>query len=75
MPEMIAIAIWTAIGLYALMGAPVALWLLLIGFRRFDQNAAAAPLYTRLLWLPGLIALWPLLLRRALGAIPPEDRA
>ena len=74
MPEAIAIGLWSAIGLYALAGVIVALWLGLAGFRRFDQNAANASAYVKLLWLPGKIALWPLLLGRAFGAPPPEGR-
>lgn len=74
MPETLAIFIWAAIGIYALFGAIVALWLAVAGLGRFDQNAAAAPAPIKLLWLPGMIALWPLVLRRAFGATPPEDR-
>lgn len=73
MPETFAIGIWIAVGGYALIGAGVTAWLIVSGLR-FDSNAAGAPAYVKLLWLPGLIALWPLLLRRASGKIPPEDR-
>lgn len=74
MPEALAISIWIAVGAYALVGALVALWLVFFGFSRFDSNAATAPFALKLLWLPGCMALWPILLRRASGASPPEDR-
>lgn len=74
MPEALAMSIWIAAGGYALVGALVALWLALFGFSRFDPNAASAPFALKLLWFPGCVALWPILLGRAFGAPPPEDR-
>jgi hypothetical protein len=75
MPETIAREIWAFVGAYALVGAVVAVWLNLAGLRRFDEAAVHAPLGVKLLRLPGFVVLWPLLVRRALGAGPPEDRA
>ena len=74
MPDMLAEWIWIGAGLYGLAGFLVWLWLMLSGFGRFDANAAHAPFYVKLLWAPGCLALWPLLLRRAFGAVPVEDR-
>jgi len=74
MPEAVAVGVWIAIGFYALAGAFVWLWLTLAGFSRFDANAGQAPFYVKALWAPGCLALWPVLLKRAFGAGPPEDR-
>jgi hypothetical protein len=74
MPEALAMGFWAAIGFYTLIGVVIASVLSFAGLSRLDPNAAAAPFHVRLLWIPGMIALWPLLLRRAFGAPPPEDR-
>lgn len=74
MPEMLALGVWIAIGLYAAAGLLVWLWLAFKGFPRFDANAEHAPFYVKLLWAPGCLAVWPLLLPRAFGAVPAEDR-
>jgi hypothetical protein len=71
--EQIAIAFWFAVGAYALLGILVALCMMLGGLKRIDTNAARAPLQAKLLITPGMIALWPLVLRRWLGAKAPED--
>jgi hypothetical protein len=67
--------LWIALLIYAASGALVAAGLLLGGMRRVDAKAAAAPLRVRLLFVPGIIALWPLLLRRFTGRRPEEDRS
>ncbi len=59
---------------YLVPGLALAVVMLLGGLRRFDEAAAAAPLHVRLLWLPGMTALWPVMLARALGRRPSEDR-
>jgi hypothetical protein len=66
--------ILAALAIYAALGALVAAWLLAGGVRRFDAAAAQAPWCVRLLWLPGMLALWPWLVVRALGWQPREDR-
>lgn len=66
--------VWLALAAYAALGALVAVGLLMGGLRRMDPVAAAAPLRVRLLFVPGLIALWPLVLRRVSGRRPSEDR-
>lgn len=73
MAEMIALSIWLAIGVYGAIGVCVLLLLLAGGLARIDRNAAIAPLRVKLLIAPGLIALWPLVVRRLLGARAPED--
>lgn len=67
-------AVWLVFAAYAGVGLIVGLWLLLGGLKRVDTLGAAAPLRVKLLILPGLIALWPLMLRRLAGARPREDR-
>jgi hypothetical protein len=59
---------------YAAVGIALAMAMLLGGLRRVDSAAAAAPLRVKLLWVPGMIALWPVMLARALGWRPREDR-
>ena len=51
-----------AIGLYAVLGAIYAAWFVLTGAAKRDPVAANASLRVRLLFLPGALALWPLLL-------------
>jgi len=62
MTQALALLIWTCFGAYLAVGVLVAIGLLggLIG--RLDALAAKAPLRVRLIWLPGLMLLWPILL-------------
>lgn len=75
MPEPIATAILITAAFYASIGAAVGVWLLAGGLRRIDPQAQIAPLPVKALWLPGLIALWPILIARAVGVRPAEDRS
>lgn len=62
------------IALYAGAGLLVAVWLLARGLGRVDAGARAAPLAFRAIITPGLIGLWPVMLRRARRAkraLPP----
>jgi hypothetical protein len=59
---------------YAGIGVLVAAALVLGGLRRIDAGAAAAPWQVRLLLVPGLVALWPVMLGRLGGSRPAEDR-
>ncbi|MCZ4316413.1 hypothetical protein O4H66_23675 [Comamonadaceae bacterium G21597-S1] len=59
---------------YAAMGLLVACAMLAGGLRRLDAAAAAAPWHVQCLFVPGIVALWPLVLRRARGRRPIEDR-
>jgi hypothetical protein len=74
MSETAATIVWLALAGYAAPGLLLACWLVLGGLRRIDAVAAAAPWPLRLLFLPGLAALWPILLMRLAGRRPPEDR-
>jgi hypothetical protein len=68
-----ALGFWLGLFGYTSLGLLVGLWLLGFGLARFDNKAAQAPWWVKLLWLPGMLALWPVLLRRALGARAQED--
>ncbi|MEM6775307.1 MAG: hypothetical protein AAF640_10690 [Pseudomonadota bacterium] len=37
------------------------LWFLIRGHRKVDATSASAGFFTRLLWLPGAVLLWPVL--------------
>jgi len=52
---------------YLALGVVVALWLQLGGLKRIDATAAQGPRGFRLLITPGLVLLWPFLLRAALA--------
>lgn len=54
----------TGLGVYLAVGLVVGLWFVLVGVRRVDQAANAAPLRVRLLFLPGAAGLWPLVMAR-----------
>jgi len=58
--------------LYAAAGAVFALLFLLLGLNRIDNGAKGAGLGFRLLIIPGLIALWPLMLIRWLSGGQPH---
>ncbi|MBI1251093.1 MAG: hypothetical protein GC189_06460 [Alphaproteobacteria bacterium] len=74
MSEQAAEGIWIAIGAYALIGAMIAALVLPFGLGRFDANAARAPWRVKLVLAPGMIALWPIVVRRLAGAKPAEDQ-
>jgi hypothetical protein len=61
-------------GLYAAAGLVFAVFLLLRSLARFDAAAANAGWGFKLLVLPGLVALWPLLVPRLLRGGPAEER-
>lgn len=54
--------VWMLIGGYFALGFCVALALLFGWINRIDRQAGDAPKRVKLLLLPGLVALWPLLL-------------
>ncbi len=56
----------TAAYIYCGLGAVTALAFVLVGVDRIDEAARGAWL-ARLLWLPGLVLLWPLVLIRWIG--------
>ncbi|MFK7829861.1 MAG: hypothetical protein AB8B57_08800 [Congregibacter sp.] len=46
---------------YAGIGLLFGLWFLVSGHTRLDASSVDAAWYTRLMWLPGTVLLWPLL--------------
>jgi hypothetical protein len=56
---------WLLIGaaIYALVGLAIALAFAALALHRFDPATRGTSLFVRLLILPGLISLWPLVIR------------
>jgi len=52
-----------AIGGYLFVGLLIGLAFVLKGIRRVDTAADAAPILVRLLFLPGSVAIWPIVVR------------
>lgn len=69
-----AIAIWSVLLGYMALGVFALIWLFWGRLARFDEGAAHAPLRVKLMLVPGMLALWPVLLLRSFGVKPPEDR-
>jgi hypothetical protein len=65
-------AVLQAVALYTAVGGVFAVLFLLLGLPRIDKGAKGAGLGFRLLILPGLIALWPLMLIRWLSGGQPH---
>ncbi|MEQ1863977.1 MAG: hypothetical protein ABL996_04920 [Micropepsaceae bacterium] len=60
--------------LYAAAGGVFALGFLILGLTRVDHGASGAGILFRLLIIPGLIALWPIILVRwIVGGQPHGD--
>jgi hypothetical protein len=73
--EPFAEAVVSALSIYAAIGAGFALIFLTMGIHRIDPNARKSNLAFRLIILPGVVALWPLLLTRwARAAEPPVEQ-
>lgn len=66
-------AIWLGLALYFAGGLVVGAGVVLFGLKRL--TSADVPVPVRLLILPGLAALWPVVLARLAGLRAPEDRA
>ena len=49
---------------YFLLGFLFAIPFLLRGVQKLDENAIGSSIWLKLLWLPGVCALWPLLLSK-----------
>lgn len=74
MPVDIAENVLYAAGLYLAAGVVFALLFFAVGLRRVDATASNGPLSFKVLILPGVIALWPLLLALCLVVRPIGDR-
>lgn len=73
MSEGMAAAIWLGLAGWMAVGAVTGLGVIIFGLKRLTP--AAVPFRVRLLILPGLAALWPVVLVRLAGVRAPEDRA
>ena len=75
MAEAVARGLLALVAGYAALGAGFALAFAAVGAARIDPNARGASWGFRLAILPGVTALWPILLRRWLrGEPPPNER-
>jgi len=72
---MIAAAFLAALGIYLACGLVFAMAFAAAGAKRIDPRAAAGTRGFRLLIIPGVMALWPLLLKRWMSGAncPPEE--
>lgn len=73
MTEAMAKAIWLGLAGWMGVGLVIGLGVILFGLKRL--TAADVPVRVRLLILPGLAALWPVIVLRLFGVRAPEDRA
>lgn len=74
MTDVLAGLIGFGVAAYAAIGLIVTVALLAGLVARVDPAAATAPIRVKLLWAPGLVALWPAALLRLAGRAAPEDR-
>ena len=66
----LAVMLVDVLAAYGLVGAVFAIAFVTIGIQRVDSVAERAPVGFRLIVLPGVAALWPLMLMRWLRATP-----
>ena len=74
MTDEAAMIVWLALAGWLALGLVIGLGVILFGLKRLTP-AAHMPLRVRLLILPGLAALWPVVLLRLAGVRAPEGRA
>ena len=74
---MIAQLFLIALGIYLLCGLVFAIPFVLVAVGKLDPHAQKGSWGFRLIIIPGVIGLWPLLLRRWLGGVnhPPEEHS
>lgn len=65
------LVVWL-VGVYLLLGVFAGGYLAFVGVNRIDRNAAGGSIWFRVLVLPGLVALWPLVLARVFGGVRGE---
>lgn len=68
MPESLAITILLTLAAYASLGCVFATWFLARGVGRVDPAATGSGVWFRLIILPGVVALWPVLAMKARAA-------
>jgi len=75
-PEIVALWLVRLLAVYAGLGFLFALWFAARGVERTDPAARQSSLGFRLVILPGVVALWPLLARRWWSGVstPPVER-
>lgn len=74
MPQTLATAIVTTLTVYLTIGIVLAPVIAFFGVRRIDPAARQGTRGFRLLIMPGIAMLWPLMVIRALrGGLPPEE--
>jgi hypothetical protein len=66
--------IWSALFLYLAFGLLVGLLVVFFALKRLEPGSAAMPFRVRAVILPGLAALWPIVLLRLMGLRAKEDR-
>lgn len=71
--ETFASAAVLGLSVYAALGVAFAIPFVIWGVKRIDPAAREGTWGFRLLILPGCAALWPLLLRRVVGGLPPPE--
>lgn len=54
---------------YCLLGVLFGIFFLFKGHKAIDSSAEGAGFGVRLLWFPAAVALWPLLMAKALGGV------
>lgn len=64
--EIVQILVWILYA-YLLIGLIVGSWVVFAGITRIDPNMKESSWRTRLILLPGTVALWPVLLRKYLN--------
>jgi nitrogen fixation/metabolism regulation signal transduction histidine kinase len=74
MTDEAAMIVWLALAGWLALGLVIGLGVILFGLKRLTP-AAHMKLRVRLLILPGLAALWPVVLLRLAGVRAPEDKA
>jgi bacteriorhodopsin len=53
---------------YFLIGAAFAVWFLVVGVNRLDENMQESPRSVRFLLFPGSVLLWPVLLKKCINS-------
>lgn len=74
MSESFAGLIWTLAAVYFGLGAVISVPVAAFMITKIDPHGAPLPLRVRLVLLPGMIALWPVILARLTGRKPFEDQ-
>lgn len=64
--------VWLGLGVYLGFGLALGLLTVLFGMRRLTP--VEVPVRVRVMLLPGMAAVWPVILIRLIGVRPKEDR-